>query len=166
MSEELSELLTDRIKRQRLFVDQWRKPVEPLLFETLRAIDNVFCQELFYRPDAPERFPFRYYSLLSWGVNHALSRMLPDCFAFGPFKLFPSEEDPQSQADEFLFQCGVLQRAELLYGWLAEGLVSARLDTPKRSLRSGVERIVVLKSAHPSLFHEVISRTHREGSVT
>src|SRR6185437_747517 len=34
-----------------------------------------------------------------------------------------SKEDTQSQADEFLFQSGVLQRAELLVGWLAEGLV-------------------------------------------
>jgi hypothetical protein len=32
------------------------------------TIDNVFCQELFYPPDAPKRFPFPQYSLMSWGV--------------------------------------------------------------------------------------------------
>jgi hypothetical protein len=162
MSDEVGELLQDRIDRQRLFVDQWRKPVEPLLFETLRAIDNVFCQELFYPPDAPERFPFPQYSLMTWGVNHALSRMIPDQLGFGGFKLFPSRKATQSPADEMLFNCGILQRAEMLHGWHSEGLLSARLDTPKRILPSGIEKIVVLKSAHPSLFCEVISRMHRE----
>lgn len=162
MSDEVRELLQNRIDRQRLFVDQWRKPVEPLLFETIRAIDNVFCQELFYPPDAPGRFPFLQYSLMSWGVNHALSRMIPDELGFGRFRLFPSRKPTQSPADEMLFNCGILQRTEQLHGWLAEGLLSARLDTPKRVLPSGIKKIVVLKSAHPSLFHEVISRTHRE----
>ena len=162
MSDEVHELLRDRIDRQRRFADQWRKPVEPLLFETLRAIDNVFCQELFYPPGAPERFSFPHYSLLSWGVNHALSRMIPDQLDFGGFKLFPSEKATQSPADDLLLHCGILQRAEILHGWLSEGLVSARLDTPKRALPSGTKKIVVLKSAHPSLFHEVVSRTHRE----
>lgn len=162
MSDEVQELLHDRIVRQRLLVDQWRKPVEPLLFETLRAIDDIFCQELFYPPDALERLPFPHYSLMSWGVNHALSRMIPDQLGFGGFRLFPSDELTQSPADNLLLHCGILQRAEILHGWLSEGLVSARLDSPKRELSSGIEKIVVLKSAHPSLFHEVVSRNHRK----
>lgn len=162
MSDDVRELLQDRIDRQRLFVDQWRKPVEPLLFETIRAIDNVFCQELFYPPEAAERFPFPQYSLMSWGVNQALSRMIPDQLGFGGFKLFPSRKATQSPADEMLLHSGILQRAGILNGWLAEGLVNARLDKPKRVLPSGIENIIVLKSAHPSLFCEVVSRTHRE----
>jgi hypothetical protein len=161
MNGDVSALLQDRINSQRLLVDRWRKPVEPLLFETLRAIDNVYCQELFYPPEAPERFPFPQLSLLSSGVNHALARMIPDQLGSGQFKLFPSRRETQSVADEMLFSCGVLQRAEILQSWVAEGLVSARLDIPK-GVRTAIEKIVVLKSAHPSLFHEVVSHTHRK----
>jgi hypothetical protein len=49
MSDQVHELLQDRIDRQSFLVGQWRKPVEPLLFDTLRTIDNVFRQELFIR---------------------------------------------------------------------------------------------------------------------
>jgi hypothetical protein len=147
---------------QKSSLEHRRQSVEPLLFETLRAIDNVFCQELFFPAGSPDRMPTLQYSLSSWAVNKALARMIPTQFGHGPFRLFPSTAKIQRQADEFLLQCGILERAELLHGWIAEGLVSARLVTPPRPLPSGIRKILVLKSEHPSIFREVVSRKNRE----
>ena len=156
------QILSERIERQKDYLEQWRQPVEPLLFETLRAIDNLFFQELFFPEDSPDRIPLPHYSLSTWGINNALARMVPDELGSGAFRLFPSSETTQGQADDFLLQCGILERAELLRGWIAEGLVSARLDTPPYPLPSGIDKILVLKSDHPSIFREVVSRKHRE----
>lgn len=155
-------ILSEGIEGQKAFLEHWRRPFEPLLFETLRAIDNVFCQELFFSVDSPDRMPAPQHSISSWGVNKALARMIPAELGCGPFRLFPSTATTQRQADEFLLQCGILERAELLHGWIAEGLVSARLDTPARPLPSGIRQILVVKSNHPSIFREVVSRKHRE----
>jgi hypothetical protein len=40
------EILDNAIKRQQAYVEQWRQPIEPLLFETLRAIDALYCGAL------------------------------------------------------------------------------------------------------------------------
>lgn len=155
-------ILQGAIESQEQFVDSWRQPAEPLLFETLRAIDNVFMQELFLPEGNPARLPGPQHSLMTWGVNKALARVVPDELGYGAFRLFPSTATTQGQADEFLLQCGILERADLLYGWLAEGLLAGRLDTPRQGLQSGVDKILVLKSEHPSMFREVIARKHRE----
>jgi len=160
-SDEL-EILKDKIEKQSLFLEQWRQPVEPLLFETLRAIDKVFCQELFESDVGPTDEQILESFLLTWGVNKALARMVPDKFGHGPFRLFPSTPSTQQQADEFLLQCGILEKAELFQGWIAEGLVRARSDVLSNALPSGIEKILVLKSDDPSLFNEIISMTHRE----
>ena len=94
-------------------------------------------------------------------MNKALSLMIPNELQGRPFQLFPSTRSVQVQADEFLLQCGVLQRAETLHGWLRDGLLSARLNKLAAPLPSGIDTVLVLKSNHPSLFSEVVSRTHR-----
>lgn len=155
------EILDDAIERQKTYVDQWRQPVEPLLFETLRAIDTLFCQGLFEGQTSEGTTARLYQAHSTWGVNHALSRMIPDALPTGPFRLFPSSKQAQAQVDEFLFQCGVLQQAQTVQGWLHDGLVSARVDKPTGPMASGIETIIVLKSDHPSMFSEQISREHR-----
>lgn len=157
------EALNERIDRQRAFLEQWRKPSEPLLFETLRAIDELFCRELF-EGDASASDPARLAELstMTWGVNKALARMIPDRLATGPFKLFQSVEDLQARADSFLLHCGILERAELLRAWVAEGLVSARFETPSKSMSSEIREIMILDTRHPSLFAEFLSLRHLE----
>ena len=162
MQDDAPGLLQNKIAEQNAYLDEWKRPVEPLLFETLRAIDHLFCQELFLTEDSEERLPSPEYSIASWGVNKALSRMVPDKLVHGQFKLFPSSETTQSQADELLFQAGALETAERLLGWMTEGLVTARLDTPKAPSPHGPKQILVLNSEHPGLFCEVVSRKHRE----
>jgi len=156
------DVLDQSIAKQFDFVEAWRRPKETLLFETLRAIDFVFCRELF-----PEQAPLkgenekRYHSLQSSGVNKALDRMVPDEFSSEPFVLFPTRPATQDKADDFLFHCGILENAELLRGWLAQDLVSARIDVLDGRVPSHVKRIMILKSIDPSLYAEMVAHVHR-----
>jgi hypothetical protein len=103
----------------------------------------------------------RYHSLQTWGVNKALERLIPDDFSSGPFILFPSKPEIQDKADDFLFHCGILENAELLRGWLVQDLVSAHIETVAGPVPSGTKQIMVLKSADPSLYAEMVAHAHR-----
>ena len=50
-------ILGKKIEEQQKLLEHWRQPVEPLLFETLRTIDNLFFQDLFYPEGSPQRIP-------------------------------------------------------------------------------------------------------------
>jgi hypothetical protein len=154
-------ILREKIEAQAVLLDMWKKPIEPLLFETLRAIDNVFCQELFLPDDSPDRIPADAYSTMSWGVNQALARLIPDEPTDGDFRLFPSQSKTQEQADALLLHAGILEKAERLLGWLDDGLVTARLDTLPAPTPTGIRQILVLKSDRSALYREIISRAHR-----
>jgi len=154
-------IMEDQIGRSRANLERWRQPSEPLLFETLRAIDYTICEELFTSPDTWSQTKKSQVGLSSWGVNKALSLILPTQLEAESFRLFPSMGQTQSQASEFLLQCGIVQRAEMLYGWLQEGLLTARIDKPSAPLPSGIQTILVLKSEHPSMFVEIVSQRNK-----
>ncbi|MDP9010479.1 MAG: hypothetical protein M3N91_17540 [Pseudomonadota bacterium] len=155
-------VLREKIALQREFLDRWKQPVEPLLLETLRAIDHVFCEELFRGGPPETRGTANLISTLGWGVNHALTRMIPDGLPDAPFRYFPSNAQTQAQADELLLHAGILERAERLSGWLEEGLVTQTLRTLDATLPSGIRQILVLKTIHPSMYRELISDAHRK----
>jgi hypothetical protein len=146
--------LTDSIERQRRYLDLWKKPSENTLFETLRTLDTVFCAELFGVDDLMD---LRVRCIQTWGVNQALSRVVPDNMETRQFRLFRSTEPNQRSADEFVFQSGILQRAEILQGWAADGFLAAELSTPPQALPSGTNKILVLKVRDPSLYSEALS---------
>jgi hypothetical protein len=152
-------LFRDRIAAQRLLVDQWKQPAEPLLFETLRAIDYLFCKELFFPEDCGNDFEGL---ICSYGVNNVLNRMIPDQLKDDAFRLFPSKISIQDQADNFLLHAGILAMSERLSGWIDEGLVSVRLDVLNKTLPSGIDKVLVLKSHSPGMFKEIVSHRHRE----
>jgi hypothetical protein len=77
------ELLDRKIAEQTAYLEQWRKPSEALLFETLRAIDWVFCGDLFVADETRKSTEKLYRTLLTWGVNKALARLLPDQLSHG-----------------------------------------------------------------------------------
>lgn len=154
-------ILEDKIERSRAYLEQWRQPMEPLLFETLRAIDYTICEELFVPSATWDHGKRSQVGLSSWGINKALSLMVPAKLGGGSFRLFRSDGQTQRQAAELLLRCGILQRAEMLCGWLREGLLTARIDKPSSVLPSGIETILVLKSDHPSMFGEVISHGNK-----
>ncbi|MES5488856.1 hypothetical protein QMZ05_39455, partial [Bradyrhizobium sp. INPA03-11B] len=67
--------LDERIAKQTEYLDLWRQPKEPLLFETLRAIDLVYCQDLFPESESSSIYSqneshYRWFQ--GWGVNKAL----------------------------------------------------------------------------------------------
>ena len=104
--------LAQAIGAQREYLKAYEKPSEPVVYETLRTLDDLFCQDLM-EPD--RRLPKnerRFRSLSTWGVDHALRRIVPKAPPAGPFRNFPSREPVQGQADDFVFNCGVLCLAE------------------------------------------------------
>ena len=153
-------VLDGKIAEQSRELARWRLPSETLIFETLRAIDRAVCEELFVEDGQLDATALQHRSLLTWGVNKALAIMMPDERLHGPFRLFPSNVDTQSKADMFLLQCGILERAELFRGLLAEGLLSARMDTPTRK-STMIKGVLVLKTSHPSLLQQVVARAQR-----
>lgn len=154
------EFLDRKIEEQRRELAQWRLPSEALIFETLRAIDHAYCEELFVNDDKLRPNELHHRSLLTWGVNRALTTLMPDELLRGPFRFFPSKADTQGQTDFFLLKSGILERVELLRGLLAEGLLSARLDTPEQPTPR-VRNILVLKSSHPSLLQQAVALKQR-----
>jgi hypothetical protein len=150
-------LLREKIEWQTRHVEKWKKPEEVLLFETIRSIDNVFCQELFYPKNKERPIPAIEAFFMGWGVNHALNVMVPDSLYGKPFSLLESVKNHQTIADNLLMQCGFLNRAEVLSGWVSEGLVSARLNRLAIPTSAGTRDVIVMRTADESLHREVIA---------
>ncbi|WP_162685553.1 hypothetical protein [Roseovarius amoyensis] len=103
-------LLDRSIRQQRSFVNRWNQPKSPLLFELVRALDNLFVGDMM-APPSVELSETATRSIQSFGVNSALAMMVPDELRIEDFTLFPSRPQIQRQADNLLFHCGILQRA-------------------------------------------------------
>lgn len=157
------QILTEALQAERRFVNQWRRPSDVTLLETVRAIDNLFMVDLF-PSDTPSKDDAdkQYWTLATWGVNQALSRVMPGTLIHGPFRHFQSIPKNQQLADDLLFHGGVLETAEMLHEWLADGLLEARVDTVPPLPNSGVDKILVLKTRNETLFGEMISIAHRK----
>ncbi|SAL15593.1 hypothetical protein AWB69_00745 [Caballeronia udeis] len=145
-------LLESAVNAQRQQLKVYERPSEPLAFETVRAIDYVFCRELFPESEECDDSDSRETTIMSWGVNGALSRILPDHLHGEPFKLFPSTAETQAKADSFLFNCGVLALAERQAELLKDGLLSASVD-PRRVNQTG---ILALSTSDTSLYSEEV----------
>lgn len=145
-------LLEDAIDAQRHRLKGYEQPSESLALETVRAIDNVYCFELFPKAERGKGLHPGERHIMSWGVNGALRRILPDNLHSGPFKFFLSKPDTQSKADGFLFDCGLLSLAERQQGLLREGLLLPAIDGRRAE---GME-ILVLTAADPSLYREAV----------
>ena len=119
--------LASALAAQRDYLKAYEQQSEPVVYETLRTLDDLFCRDLMERerqvPQNERRFP----TLSTWGVNHALQRIVPRTLPVGLFRNFPSREPIQAQADDFVFNCGVLCLADRFEGWLRDGILSAEL---------------------------------------
>lgn len=148
--------LQQAIDHQRRYLAAYEKPAEPLAFETLRTFDDLFCRDLMQPKRKVDRSERLFRSLSSWGVNHALQRIIPRVPAESDFRDFPSHDTIQAQADDFVFHCGVLARAERLEGWLREGLLRAKLRVHPPTRPGGITEVLALRSAVPSYLDEEI----------
>ncbi|RUU60285.1 hypothetical protein [Mesorhizobium sp. M2C.T.Ca.TU.002.02.1.1] len=150
--------LREAIDEQRAYLGAYEQPSEPLAYETLRAIDDLFCRDLMEpaRPiQADER---RFRALSTWGVNHALRRIVPKVADPRPTRVFPSHGVIQAQADDFIFNCAALELGGRFEGWLRDGILTGELRRYPNPVRPGMTDILVLKSALSSISDEEIGR--------
>lgn len=98
---------------------------------------------------------------MTWGVNQALERMVPDVLEDTQFRLFPSRPDIQQQADGLLLQSGCLAKAQTLKIRIKAGVYDARVDVPKASSQNGIAKLIVLKSRQPDRAWDAIGREHQ-----
>jgi hypothetical protein len=150
------EHLRKALDAQRQYLISYEKPSEPLAFETLRTFDDLFCRDLM-EPERPVTKSERHFRNIStWGVNHALRRIVPKNPAGGPFRYFPSKNTTQTPADDFIFNCGTLALAERFEGWLIEGILKGEIREHPQTERWN--KVLVLRSAMSSSFDEAIGQ--------
>lgn len=141
---------------QRAYLAQYEQPSEPLAYETLRTLDDLFLRELMEPRRPVKENERRFRSLSSWGVNHALRRIIPRAPASRSFRDFPSHDQIQAQSDDFVFNCAVLELAERFEGWLREGILSGELRPYPQPTRHGMNNVLILRGVAPSFYDEEI----------
>ncbi|OQM76692.1 hypothetical protein [Manganibacter manganicus] len=95
-------------------------------------------------------------SLSTWGVNHALRRIVPRSLTSRDFKDFPSTTTIQAQADDFIFNCAALELGERYEGWLREGILSGEVRCHPKPDGEGTLEVLVLRPARSSYSDEEI----------
>lgn len=149
--------LNRAIDDHRASLEGYRRDDEKLLFETLRAIDHLYCRELFEARKL-EGSDAVYRTISSWGVNEALARVMPRVLEPRLFSVFPSHARIQDQVDEFLFDCGRLQLGQRLSDWVWEGVADATLRVFDDVDGSGPTEVLELTTVSDSHFDEQIGR--------
>jgi len=151
------QMLEEAIAGQRNYLAAYEKPSANRAFETLRVLDDLNCRDLMF-PALADKRDGRYESIASWGVNHALRRIIPRPPSAMSFSPHPSSPVIQEKADDFVFNCGVLELAERYEGWLREGVVTGELRTHTIPGEERMRDVLVLRSAMPSHYDEEIGR--------
>jgi hypothetical protein len=154
--DESLECLRHALDKQRDYLKSYEKPCEPILYETLRTFDDLFCRDLMEPTRMVEKNDRLFRNLSTWGVNHALRRVVPRTPIGGPFRDFPSNAMTQGKADDFVFNCGVLALSERFEGWLEEGILKGELRPKPRP--PGVDNVLVLRRAADSCFDEEVGQ--------
>lgn len=139
----------------------YERPSEVLAFETLRSLDDLYCRDLFPEGKDGGEKPEVEQMVMSWGVNDALRRIMPDSFSTGDFRLFPSTADTGVRADDFIFRCGVVSKAERTIAWLEEGLLGSELKELPSDPVISQKWLIILRPTNPSVWAEAIG--HRGG---
>ena len=155
-SSEALSILREALVIQRNYLMGYEKPSEPLAFETLRTFDDLFCRELMEPTRSVSNDELIFRNLSTWGINHALRRIIPKSLSSALFRSFPSRDTIQEQADDFVFKCGALALAERFEGWLCEGMLRGKVEPYPET--GQMSHILVLRSAMSSCYDEAIGR--------
>lgn len=126
-------LLQEAIEDEWYVLRGYEKPSEALTFETLRAIDYVFCRELIPELKELEESERRMESIRKYSINAALKRVLPSELKADAPRLFTSNASTAEQTDEFLWRMGCLTMAERQLTLLRSGALKGEVD--KRKLK-------------------------------
>lgn len=161
MSEDATNAAVKRLQEalgiQRAYLLGYEQPAEPLAYETLRALDDLYLRDLMEPGRVVEENERNFRRISAWGVNHALRRIIPKVPSARQFRNFPSHDQIQAQTDDFVFNCAVLELAERFEGWLREGILSGELRPFPEPGRYGMQNTLILRSVVPSFYDEDIS---------
>lgn len=141
---------------QDFYLSQYQQPSEGLAFETLRTLDDLFLRDLMEPTRSLSQRERLFRSLSSWGVNHALRRIVPRVPSKQAFRDFPSHEQVRAQADDFIFHCGTLELATRYEGWLRDGIFAGELRPYPVPDRGELSQILILRSVASSCSDEEI----------
>jgi hypothetical protein len=150
--------LRKALEIQRAYLSGYEKPSEPIAYETLRTLEDLFCRDLMEPERSVDKIEGHFRNLSTWGVNHALRRIVPKIPASRPFRDFPSQGTIQAQADDFIFNCATLHLSERFEGWLSEGILVGELRQHPKPDQHGLGEVLVLRSVAPSYSDEEIGR--------
>ena len=148
--------LQEALATQDFYLAAYRQPSEPLAYETLRTLDDLFCRDLMQPSRRIDKREQQFRQISGWGVNHALRRIVPKVPSDRSFVDFPSHIAIQAQADDFVFNCGALELAERFEGRLREGVLSGELREYPVSEREGIDQVLILRSVISSSSDEEI----------
>ena len=154
-------LLDRGIRQQRAFVNHWKQPKSPLLFELVRALDHQFVGDMM-EPPSNKLVEVATRSIRGFGANAALAMMVPDELHSESFTLFPSRPQTQRQADDLLFHCGILQRAIKLRHELHHDLLGPTLLNFKRQPDREIGLVLELHPKNADYRSEHIAYGSRE----
>lgn len=146
------------IAEQRRQADEWSKPSALITLEAVRALDELFCRELFEvrRRSPSDAEAFR--TILTWGGNQALKRVLPTALETRPHRFLASSPNSTAKMDTFLFECAALQLGERYAAWLRDGLVEGRVRTFSKPDEAGDLDVIELTSVQGRVHDEEIGR--------
>jgi hypothetical protein len=144
------------LDKQRAYLLAYQLPSEVLAYETLRTLDDLFCRDLMEPKRQVDKSERHFRRLSTWGINHALRRIVPRTPRDISFRDFPSQEHTQEKADNFVFNCGVLELAERFEGWLRDGILTGELRHHPQTEEHEAMDVLVLQSAVASYFDEEI----------
>ena len=147
--------LRTAIENERAYLTAYEQPSEPITYEVLRTLDDIFCRDLMEPTRAIAQDERLFKTISSWGVNHALRRVIPLSPANGPFRDFPSTAATQDRANDFIVHCGALAVGERLLGWLEEGLLTGEVRPYPNEFK---DHILVLRDSADSCHDEEIGR--------
>jgi len=160
VASEQDDLALQRLRKalevQRTYLSGYEKPSEPIAYETLRTLDDLFMRDLMEPERSVDTIDQQFRMICSWGVNHALRRILPRVPLSRPFRDFPSQASRQAQADDFVFNCATLGLSERFEGWLREGILAAELRVQSKREQQEIGDVLVLRSVASSYSDEEI----------
>jgi hypothetical protein len=150
------ERLEAALKIQRSYISCYEQPSEVLSYETLRALDDLFLRDLMEPTRPVEENEHHFRALSTWGVNHALRRIVPKRSTATTFRNFPSYGEVQAQADDFIFNCALLELGERYAGWLSDGILTGEVRSHTKPSDGESMDVLVLKAADRTYSNEEI----------
>lgn len=150
---DVSERFHQALKEQKKLVDTYMSKDWRHLFETVRAADDIFCRELILKESmtAIDRMK---QSIMGWGINEALLRIVPESTAHSRVFQFRSVAENRKRVDDFLLEAGFLSLGQRFFGWLQDGLVSAKIRQHPESKHA--KQMLVIKTSVESTYDEMI----------